>query len=103
MTWLRRCREERGEDGGFRLRQETNAYAVLPSSQWHGYREPPAPPPPQPGSWGAPERVPSVIEAAAMAPDMRGKVAALEAAPAPSPLEAALARLGRAMLGRKGP
>ena len=103
LTWLRRCREERGEDGAFRLRQETNAYAVLPPSQWPGYREPPAPPPPQPGTWGAPERVPSVIEAAARETDLRSKVAALSAAPALSGLEAALASLGRAMLGRKTP
>ena len=103
LNWARRCREERGEDGGFRLRQETNAYALLPPSDWRGYREPPVPPPPPPGAWGAPERMPSVMEAAAMAPDMRGKVAALEAAPPLSPLEAALASLGRAMLGRKTP
>ena len=103
LTWLRRCREERGKDGGFRLKQETNAYAVLPPSQWHGYREPPAPPPPPASTWGAPDRMPSVIEAAAMAPDMRGKVAALGTAPRLSPLEAALASLGRAMLARKTP
>ena len=51
LNWLRRCVED-WVDGRFRLRQETNAYAVLPCSQWRGYREPPPAPPPDPGTWG---------------------------------------------------
>ena len=44
LHWQRRCREDKDEAGRFRLAQETNAYAVLPSSQWRGHIEPkPAP------------------------------------------------------------
>jgi hypothetical protein len=51
LNWLRRC-SENWKDGRFVLEQETNAYAILPSSQWHGYREPPEAPPPPSGTWG---------------------------------------------------
>ncbi len=51
LNWLRRCSAS-WKDGRFALEQETNAYAILPSSQWHGYREPPEAPPPQSGTWG---------------------------------------------------
>jgi hypothetical protein len=33
MHWQRRCSEDKDELGRFRLKQETNAYAVLPPSQ----------------------------------------------------------------------
>ena len=35
------AREDRDADGRFVLRQETNAYAILPPSQWRGYAEAP--------------------------------------------------------------
>ena len=37
LNWVRRCAES-WRDGRFMLEQETNAYAVLPESQWRGYR-----------------------------------------------------------------
>ena len=43
LNWVRRCAES-WRDGRFVLEQETNAYAVLPESQWRGYRPPPEPP-----------------------------------------------------------
>ncbi|MBV9825721.1 MAG: hypothetical protein JO001_08610 [Alphaproteobacteria bacterium] len=52
LHWQRRCREATDALGRFCLKQETNAYAVLPSSQWRGYFEAPAAPPPDPGTWG---------------------------------------------------
>jgi hypothetical protein len=52
LNWQRRCSEGRDEAGRWRLEQDTNAYAVLPSAQWHGYRAPPEPPDPAPGTWG---------------------------------------------------
>lgn len=52
LNWIRRCREDRDEEGRFRLRQESNAYAVLPSSQWRGFIEP-DPPPVEPWQLGA--------------------------------------------------
>jgi hypothetical protein len=49
LNWVRRC-AEKWIDGRFVLEQDTNAYAVLPSSQWRGYSEPPEAPPPQAGT-----------------------------------------------------
>ena len=43
LNWVRRC-AERWADGRFMLEQETNAYGLLPESQWRGYRPPPEPP-----------------------------------------------------------
>jgi hypothetical protein len=53
IHWIRRCREDRDEEGRFVLRQETNAYAVVPPSQWRGYTESVEPEPPHPITWGA--------------------------------------------------
>jgi hypothetical protein len=66
VNWLRRCIES-WEDGRFTLRQQTNAYAVLPPSQWRGYSPPPPAPPPDPGTWGDPAPVPGTIEQAIIA------------------------------------
>jgi hypothetical protein len=60
LNRLRRCVED-WIDGRFTLRQETNAYAVLPCSQWHGYYAPPPAPPPDPGTWGDHPPMPSAI------------------------------------------
>lgn len=60
LNWVRRC-AEKWIDGRFVLEQETNAYAVLPPSQWHGYKEPPEAPPPAPGTWGDHPPLPSVL------------------------------------------
>jgi hypothetical protein len=98
LAWRRRCEETRDAEGRFRLRQRTNAYAVLAPSNWLGYRDP-EPPPPDPSTLGAPEPVPEPIEAA-VAEIMQGQrkaaVAALEANPGDR-LAIALAALGRAM------
>jgi len=84
LGWLRRCEEDRGEDGRFRLRQRTNAYALLPSSGWKGYRDN-APPPPDPATLGAPEHIPDPMIEAAVAELIHGQrkaaVAALEVDP----------------------
>jgi hypothetical protein len=58
LTWQRRCEEHRNAEGRFRLRQRTNAYGLLPPSQWRGYREPAAPPAPFPDALGAPAPIP---------------------------------------------
>src|SRR3954464_10883545 len=63
LTWQRRCEETRDPEGRFRLRQKTNAYGLLPPTQWLGYRDN-DPPPPDPATLGAPERMPDPIEAA---------------------------------------
>lgn len=63
LHWLRRAQEGRDAAGRFTLQQETNAYAVLPPSQWRGYREPPEPAM-HPTEWGAVPPLPALIEQA---------------------------------------
>jgi hypothetical protein len=101
LFWTRRC-AERWEDGRFVLEQETNAYALLPSSHWRGWHPPPPPPPPWPGAWGDHPPLPGPV-AAAVAALRQGEgsgavLAALESDPRDG-LAAALARLGRAIGG----
>lgn len=60
LNWLRRCKPAE-KDGRFLLEQDTNAYAVLPASQWHGFYEPPPPPPPHPATWGATPPLPGQL------------------------------------------
>jgi hypothetical protein len=98
LNWVRRC-AERWQDGRFVLEQETNAYAVLPESQWRGYRAPQEPPGPAPGTWGEPAPMLSAVAQAALEGDLAGKVQALAGDPKDG-LAAALARLGRAFMAR---
>ena len=99
LNWVRRCAESI-RDGRFVLEQETNAYAVLPSSQWRGYKEPPEPPPPAAGTWGDHPPLPSVLAQAAdeqqASGSLRTVIGILDSDPADL-LAGALARLGRAM------
>ena len=98
LHWQRRCEETRDAEGRFRLRQRTNAYGLLPPSQWRGYRDT-DPPPPDPATLGAPERD-SRPDRGRGRRDHQGQrkaaVAALEADPRDR-LAMALAALGRAM------
>ena len=106
VNWLRRCAED-WIDGRFILRQERNAYAVLPASQWLGFaaacpRDQKAPHPAA-GTWGDHPPLPSVIAAAvalaqAGAP-LAAQVKELEDDPTDE-LAAALARLGRGIMPR---
>jgi hypothetical protein len=113
LNWVRRCAES-WRDGRFVLEQETNAYAVLPETQWRGYRPPAEPPGPAPGSWRLPAAsraarpsagswggpvppLPSAVALAALEADLVGKVQALATDPA---LARALASLGRAFMAR---
>jgi Helix-turn-helix domain len=65
LHWQRRCAEDKDELGRFRLKQETNAYAVRPPSHWRGYHEPPPAPPPDPGTWGDHPPLPDPLTQAA--------------------------------------
>lgn len=100
INWIRRCREDRDQDGRFALRQETNAYAILPPSQWYGYTDPIMPDPPHPTAWGATPPLPPLVEQAATdareGDSMRAIVSRLDADPGDS-LALALARLGRTL------
>ena len=103
LNWLRRAGETRDEQGRFCLEQDTNAYAVLPPSQWHGFLEA-EPPPPHPTAWGTMPPLPSVIEQASIERQDGASFAAtvkrLEDDPGDD-LAAALAALGRAFEARK--
>ena len=82
------------------LEQETNAYAVLPESQWRGYRAPQEPPAaPWPDTWGATPPLPDARALAALETGLAGKVHVLASDPKDG-LAAALARLGRAFMTR---
>jgi hypothetical protein len=102
LTWVRRCTES-WRDGRYVRRQQTNAYCILPTG-WRGYAPPAEAPVPMAGTWGEPPRMPSVLEAAVIERRTGGTlqeaIRILDTGPAKG-LEAALARLGLAMLGRK--
>ena len=99
INWVRRCKEE-WIDGRFTLRQESNAYAVLPSSQWNGFSEPPPAPPPAAGTWGDHPPMPSGLDLASTVRreggSLSAQIAALEGDEG-NPLARALAGLGRLM------
>jgi hypothetical protein len=105
LNWVRRC-AEKWIDGRHALEQETNAYAVLPPSQWRGYKEPPEPPPPAPGTWGEHPPLPSQIELADIERRAGGGMRTMLqilGSDRGDPLAAALARLGRALHEGKVP
>ncbi|MGC2661683.1 MAG: hypothetical protein WA324_27315 [Bryobacteraceae bacterium] len=100
INWIRRCREDFDADGRFMLRQETNAYAILPTSQWHGYKDSDLPASPHPSAWGACPPLPPLIEQACTnhreGESIGTIVTHLEDDPRDN-LAAALAGLGRAL------
>src|SRR3954453_13717456 len=104
LAWVRRCREG-WTDGRYWREQLTNAYALLPSTGWRGF--PPAPDgtaAPHPGTLGKPLAMPSILTAAAMerraGGTLKAAIQVLDLGPV-NGLEAALARLGRAVLSRE--
>jgi hypothetical protein len=102
LNWVRRCAQS-WQDGRFVLEQETNAYAVLPATQWCGYRPPTEAPAPAAGTWGNPPPMPDVRLQAALEAgqggNLRSVVQVLEHDPKDK-LATALARLGRAFMAR---
>lgn len=102
LHWVRRC-IERIQGGRFTLSQDTNAYAVLPASQWNGYTPPPPPPPPDRGTWGDHPPLPTALDQAAdelrQGGRSRSVFALLESDPTDG-LANALARLGRTLRGQ---
>jgi hypothetical protein len=102
LNWVRRCTPII-EAGRCILEQLTNAYAILPVSQWRGYQPAPRyqpPPRPEPGTWGDHPPLPDAVTAAITerreGGTGRGVLRELENDPA-DPLARALARLGRAL------
>jgi len=99
LNWVRRCAES-WQDGRFTLEQETNAYAVLPATQWRGYRPPPEAPAPAPGTWGDHPALPPLLAQAAAERQAGGTLASVVRILGSDPgdvVAAALARLGRAV------
>jgi hypothetical protein len=99
LNWVRRCAKN-WCDGKLVLEQETNAYAVLPSSQWRGYTPPPDAPAPVSGTWGDHPPLPSVLAQATAerkaGGDMRTVIGILDSDPTDE-LATAFASFGRAM------
>jgi len=98
ITWIRRCSEE-WVNGRYVRRQKTNAYCLLPTG-WKGYQAAPEIPSLHPTEWGKAAVMPSIHEAAVIelraGGDRQSVIRTLELAPMGG-IEAALARLGRAM------
>jgi hypothetical protein len=101
LHWVRRCFRTTDARGAFRLEQDTNAYAILPPSQWRGYIEAPAPAM-HPSEWGAAPPLPDVITQA-VADYRTGGIDMMLRALRDDPgdkLAQALARLGSGLKGR---
>ena len=102
INWIRRAVESTDAAGKFCLVQTTNAYAVLPCSQWFGFFDKRRdPPPPDPSTYGAtPPR--DLMEEAAeevRRGAIKTAIGILEADPGDE-LALALASLGRALHGQ---
>jgi hypothetical protein len=97
INWIRRCYEDKDECGRFVLRQETNAYAILPPSQWRGYTEPAAPEPPYPSTWGACPPLPSLLEQASAAMQDGSSAGAVVTRLEDDPKDELAATLGRVL------
>lgn len=103
LNWLRRASEIRDSAGRFQLCQETNAYAILPPSQWRGWHEPPEPEL-HPSEWGAVPPLPPLVEQASAAQqsgDSPKAVAARLGDDPRDPLASALAALYRSLNAAK--
>ena len=104
IDWVRRCAETRTDTGRFVLTQETNAYALQPSSGWRGYHEPPDHPGPAPGTWGDHPPLPDVVaqvDQERRHGGGRGSVLSILASDPTDGLAAVLARIGAAVMRRE--
>ncbi len=100
INWIRRCEEDSDEFGRFRLRQKTNAYAILPPTQWRNYMDIDIPDPPHPTTWGASPPLLSLVEDAVRAKEEGGSMATIVSRLGDDPRDTvatALASLGRAL------
>jgi hypothetical protein len=100
IHWIQRSAHH-WHNGKFQLKQITNAYMLLPPTQWHGVDLPPEPPSPNPGTWGDHPPLPDVMEQAIEERQQGGSIVAaikiLETDEADE-LAQAMARLGRTVL-----
>jgi Helix-turn-helix domain len=100
IHWVRRSAHH-WRNGKFELKQITNAYVLLPPTQWRGVDLPPAPPSPEPGTWGDHPPLPDVttqaIEERQQGGSMVTAIKILETDETDGVAQS-LARLGRTML-----
>lgn len=103
LHWLQRAAHH-WQDGKFQLKQITNAYVILPPSQWKGFKARPEAPPPDPGTWGDHPPLPDAVEQAL---DDRKHGASVESAifvleqDDTDPVAKAWARLFRSVVARE--
>jgi len=95
LHWIRRAAETRDEKGRFCLEQDTNAYGIVPASQWLGFIDQPDAPPPHPSTWGATPPLPSVVEQALTERHEGGSIKTALTILECDPGDAAAAALGR--------
>lgn len=106
INWVRRCSEEI-VSGRFTLKQDTNAYAVLPPSQWLFFTPRRTDPPkPEAGTWGDHPPLPDLLTQAQQDRAAGGSVQAaltvLELDPTGEPVAAAVAKLFRNLEAHEG-
>ncbi|MBV8476525.1 MAG: hypothetical protein JOZ36_07665 [Acidobacteria bacterium] len=104
IDWIRRC-EHHWKNGRFELRQRTNAYVLLPPSQWLGLDPQPAEAPvPETGTWGDHPPLPDAFDQAI---DQRKQGASIDTTltileeDTTNPVALAMARLFRSVLARE--
>jgi hypothetical protein len=100
LNWLRRSAHH-WHNGKFELKQITNAYVLLPPTQWIGFEARPDAPIPDPGTWGDHPPLPDVTEQAIEERQQGGSMAAairILETDETDELAQAWARLGRTML-----
>jgi hypothetical protein len=61
IHWQQRSAHHWNSNGQFQLKQITNAYMLLPPTQWRGVDLPREPEPPDPGTWGDHPPLPDVM------------------------------------------
>jgi len=62
LNWIQRAEVIRDNKGRYCPKQNTNAYAIAPVSQWKGFVDnKPTPPLPHPSTWGATPPLPDLI------------------------------------------
>ena len=100
LNWINRAEVIRDEKGRYCPKQNTNAYAIVPVSQWKGFVDSkPTPPSPHPSTWGATPPLPDLLTQAAteLTQGERATAFSLMELDPGNQLARSLARYGRAI------
>jgi hypothetical protein len=105
LHWQQRSAHHWNSNGQFELKQRTNAYMLLPPTQWRGLDLPPDPAPPDPGTWGDHPPLPDQITQASeeLSHGARKTALAMLEADPTDELAAALASFGRQIEAHEKP